>query len=75
MLKYIGDILGITVNQMPKCVPELVDCEGIEYSWTCGKGWYHMQPHGRKSSKDSFHTLVKECLDTGVLSVEKLHSF
>lgn len=40
MLKYIGvEKLGILVDRTPKCTPELTG-EGIEYCWTCGKGWY-----------------------------------
>ena len=49
--------------------------EGIEYSWACAKGSYHRQPHGRKKTKDGFHTLLKECLETGALSIEWARCF
>ena len=39
LLQYYGDILGIVVDHIPKCHPELAG-EGIEYSWAIAKLHY-----------------------------------
>ena len=74
MLQHIGEKLGIFVDRTPKCTPELAG-EGIEYCWAMAKGWYRRQPLKKKRSKDNFHGLVKECLGTEILSVERARMF
>lgn len=36
LLQYNARLLGVTVDQSPKCHPEIAG-EGVEYSWACSK--------------------------------------
>ena len=38
-LQYYGQLLGVSINQTPKCHPELAG-KGIKYAWTCAKVQY-----------------------------------
>ena len=75
MLQHVGaEKLGICVDRTPKCSPEIAG-EGIEYCWACAKGWYRRQPHSSKKTKDSFHSLIDDCLGPRVLSVVRARMF
>jgi hypothetical protein len=61
MLQYYDHLMGVAVDQTPKCHCELAG-EGNEYSWAASKNKYQRFPVGAKKGKEQFQTLVSECL-------------
>ena len=75
MLQQIGEeYLGIIVDRTPTCTPELAG-EGIEYSWAMAQGWYRMQSLAKKKGKANYHNLVRECVGSNILTVNRVRMF
>ena len=51
LLQYHGRLLGIKIEQTPKCHPEIAG-EGVEYDWGCLKGCYGRLPVPENDHKD-----------------------
>jgi hypothetical protein len=66
----------VKVVWTPKCRPEIAG-EGIEYDWSCGKGFYRRLPLSAKKTKNMFpRESVKSSLDMDkVLTVERHRLF
>jgi hypothetical protein len=74
MLQYYGRLMGVVVNQAPKCHCELAG-EGIEYSWAASKNKYRRFPVGAKKGKEQFRNLVSECLSRQVITTTLAWAF
>ena len=76
LLQYHASKLGVSLEQSPKCHPELAR-EGIEYAWGIAKLKYRQAPLSAKQTSDAFKKLVYECLsaDNGsVLNITRIRS-
>ena len=75
LLQSMGREMGVLVDRTPKCHCELAG-EGIEYLWGCAKNHYRRVSLKRKKSKDSFRTVVRECLSREkVLTTARVRQF
>jgi hypothetical protein len=74
MLQYYGRLMGVAVDQTPKCHCELAG-EGIKYSCAASKNKYWRFPVGAKKGKEQFQTLVRECLSRQVITTTLVWAF
>ena len=76
LLQYHASKLGVSLEQSPKCHPELAR-EGIEYAWGIAKLKYRQAPLSAKQTSDAFKKLVYECLSAdneSVLNITRIYS-
>jgi hypothetical protein len=58
MLQYYGRLMGVTVDQTPKCHSEMAG-EGIEYSWAAAKNKFHEE-------HDNTVVLTMPCMSSSI---------
>ena len=64
----------ITVDQTPKCHPELAG-EGIEYYWGCAKNFYRRLPLYENKGKDNFCRSAKKVTATENITTARIWMF
>jgi hypothetical protein len=75
LMRHHGKSLGVKVDQMPKCHPEMAG-EGVEQAWAGAKGFCRRLPLSEKRSKAKFRKAVSRCIDTEqVLTVARQRRF
>jgi hypothetical protein len=77
MLQSMGRNMGVLVDRMPKCHPELAGegIEYIEYSWGCAKNRYRQLPIAEKKRKEKFVGSMRLCLSNEVISQQRVVKF
>ena len=63
LLQFHERKLGCTIDQSPKCHPEIAG-EEIELIWALAKLWYRRQPINLKRRKQQFQDLVQSSAST-----------
>ena len=62
LLQYHGRLLGVIVDQTPKCHPEIAG-KGVEYDWAAAKLYYRRLHISDKIVKAKLINSVKKCPD------------
>ena len=74
LLQSMGREMGVLVDRTPKCHCELAG-EGIEYAWGCAKNSYCRVSLSGKRGKESFRSVVRECISENVLTKTRIRHF
>ena len=72
-LKYIGSILGSTVQTTPNSHVE-IGGDRIEYDWADSKAAYRRKPLKMKKMKEMFRQLVQEVTSRDFLNIRTVRS-
>ena len=59
MLQFYARHLGVMIDRIPKCHPEVAG-EGIEYGWGTSKGWYRKQPLSQKRGERFIYSISEK---------------